>query len=124
MKYKDLYHIKILRNKFDYISTTDLSDYFPLTLVLKPQIPYVDPNREDSITPRVCFAKTLIGAVGSLGLQRKSQLYLGIYKPIRLVRAFNPGIRVHDAEKWGEVWSLGPVIAELQKIILPGDLIY
>lgn len=123
MKHKDLYHIKWLRNKIGYISTTDLTDYFPLILSLKPRIPYVDPIREDNTIPRVCFATTLAGAVGSLGLPNESQFYLGIYKPILPIE-IHTNIRVHDAEKWGEVWSLRPVLAELKKIIYPGDLIY
>lgn len=119
---KDLYHIKWLRDKFDYISTTDLAQYFPLFLILKPHIPYADPIREDIVTPRVCFATTLAGAMGSLGLERENKFYLGVYQPIHFIEIHKP-FKVHDAEKWGEVWSLRPVLAELRKIIIPGELL-
>lgn len=119
----DLYHIKILRNKFDYISTTELADYFPLQLILKPRIPYADPMREDTVTPRVCFATTLAGSIGSLGLSERNSSYLGIYKPVEPMDIYNPMSRVHDAEKWGEVWSLRPVLVELQKIVMPGEML-
>lgn len=119
---RNLFHIKWLRNKFDYISTTDLADYFPTQLILKPQIPKADPLREDTITPRVCLATTLAGAAGSLGLARHNKFYLGIYMPAKLVEVYTPSF-VHDAEKWGEVWSLRPVLAELQKIIIPGEML-
>lgn len=121
---KDLFHIKWLRNKTDFISTTDLSIYFPLHLTLKPNIPHTDPTREDAITPRVCFSTSLAGSVGSLGLSHSNAFYLGIYKPINPIEIFYPGSKVHDAEKWGEVWSLRPVFAELQRIIIPGELLY
>lgn len=119
----DLYHIKWLRNKFDFISTTELFEYFPLTLILKPQIPKADSNREDIITPRVCFALTLSGAIGSLGLQRENIFYLGVYKSTADIAIYDPASKVHDAEKWGEVWSLRPVMVELQKIIIPGEML-
>jgi hypothetical protein len=69
------------------------------------------------------LATTLVGAIGSLGLKQIDEFYLGIYKPIHPIEIFSPGIRVHDAEKWGEVWSLRPVVAELQRIIIPGEFI-
>lgn len=128
-----LFHIKLLRNKIDYISTTELAEYFPLTLVLKPQIPKVDPNREDTVTPRVSFSTTIIGAYGSLGIQDKTPLYLGIYQPVRSIEVYHPlsGIPpkdkkfyVHDAKNWEEVWSLRPVIVELQKIITPIEVVH
>lgn len=129
----NLFHIKWPRNKVGYQSTTELAIEFPLILVLKPNIPGADPNREDIITPRVSLAMTLDGAIGSLGLADIKASYIAIYKSIKPIEVIHPisGIPpkskrfyVHDAEKWGEVWSLRPVIVELQKIILPGEKLY
>ena len=130
IKTDNLYHIKWPRNKSGYRSIGDLSEEFPLTIILKPNIPNIDPSREDSTTPRISFATSIEGAYGSLGISNISdRFYLGVYKPSRPVDVFYPlnaplkdkKFYVHDAEKWGEVWSLRPVIAELYKIVAPWE---
>jgi len=137
--YQDLYHIRwphgkeVATKNIGFKSTEELDKEFPLTLVLRPRIPGVDPKREDATTPRVSFSTTLTGARGSLGLgETNGPFYIGIYKPAQAIDVYYPTsdtppedrkFYVHDAKAHGEVWSLRPVTVELQKIIAPGDLI-
>ncbi len=131
-----LYHIRIDQDNVSWRSLEELDKIFPLTTTLHPRIPSVDANREDSDTPRVCLAQSIKGAAGSIDLNKISTSYVSIYitnNPIEIVVPFNDKdvdrprdnkFYVHDAGKWGEVWSLRPVRMERLTIVAPGYNIY
>jgi hypothetical protein len=135
---KELFHIRLphgkeLANKKNiWKSQDELGHEFPLTITLRPQIP--NATMEDNTTPRVSLSRSIRGAAGSLGLRDinpDTMPHFGIYaveSSIEIVEPFdiptpNNIFYVHDAKKWQEVWSLRPVIANLIRIVAPGEKI-
>ena len=135
----DVFHVRaphgreLDRKSARWLDREEVDSVLPPSMVLLPRVPRVgDPTREDDVTPRVCFARTIGGAVTALGLSGKvSEFYVGVYVPERPIEVFEPfsspepgfGNRfyVWDAAQNGEVWSLRPVRAELSRVVRPGE---
>jgi hypothetical protein len=93
--------------------------------ILVPRVPenyFTKNGYEDNKTPRVCFAKSIDGALMALS-RRVTGETLYVHTPINSVRYTTPTIKqVPDCKITGEVWVKEPVkIKYIGKILVTGD---
>lgn len=99
---QELYHISTINH--------DMETFFP-------RVPQHRMKEEDGITPRVCFAESIEGAMTAIGLNpvSASEQFFFVHIPedfneLMDANAFiNPSELVPDADETHEIWCVEPV---------------